>query len=213
MRVRRSTPSPSGAVCASRSLNSTYAAHARKVVRPRIRRPREDDAPAHEGVFEAMAYSTHAPRRPDLHLDLVQQRIPLAVASSIALQWGATLWINQLEVQTGLGVGYSGWAFLFMAAVSLGTLLGVGLAWGFYSLFALVLAGRPRTCQLLPPTSMSTTATTNRPLPSVGVLLRHTIGRFHADAIPPGVEPRGGHGPLPQRSLSGSRSHGGRLSS
>lgn len=71
----------------------------------------------------------------------MQQRIPPAVAISIALQWGATLWVNQLEAQSGLGVEYGGGAFLFMAAVSLGTLLGVGIAWGFYSLFALALAG------------------------------------------------------------------------
>lgn len=94
-----------------------------------------------KGVVEAMAYSTDAPpRRPDFRPGLTQQRIPLAVAISIALQWAATLWVNQLEAQTGLSVGYSGWSFLFMAAVSLGTLLGVGVAWGFYALFAFVLA-------------------------------------------------------------------------
>lgn len=45
-----------------------------------------------------MAYSTDAPRRPDVHPDLMQQRIPPAVAISIALQWGATLWVNQLDL-------------------------------------------------------------------------------------------------------------------
>lgn len=93
-----------------------------------------------KAVFDAMAYSTDAPRRPDFRPDLMQQRIPVAVVISIALQWAATLWVNQLEAQTGLSVEYSGGSFLFMAAASFGTLLGVGIAWGFYSLFGLALA-------------------------------------------------------------------------
>lgn len=86
-----------------------------------------------------MARSTVAPRRPDTRPDLMQQRIPLAVVASIALQWAATIWINQLEARNGLSIEYSGWSFLFMSAVSVGTLLGVGLAWGFYCLFGLAL--------------------------------------------------------------------------